>query len=166
MVRLSLLADCFFENLFIELDLVGIDVSNFHLDHICYRVSSITEYEAMKAELLIANESLLIESVIGGRLISTFELKSPFKYFDREIFILEIPSPKMLNAYESGFEHAEFVIDFPFSELISLYPSLNFDISGLKKQHNPELKIQLKTCAVKFHHKSLKRLIYEETSKS
>ena len=63
----------FLEKLFYMLEDIGLDVEKYPLDHICYRVETMDEYREKK----IALESfgtLLIESMVNGRLISTFKL--------------------------------------------------------------------------------------------
>ena len=139
-----------------------IDVSKFELDHICYRVDSLSEYEEYKIRFLKLGE-LLIESEVGGRLISTFKLMKPIKFKDRDIYLIELPAPKIGKSFKSGFEHAEFVIDISFDEFQEKYQNLNFNTSSIHKAHNPELKVKLDNgTQVKFHHKSLEDVILEE----
>ena len=76
------------------------------IDHICYRVESMKDYTRLKTALS-AFSTLLIESIVGGRQISTFKLHTPIL---DGIDVLELPSPKAGSIYVSGFEHVEFVI--------------------------------------------------------
>ena len=96
----------------------NIDVTKYQADHVCWRTETIEEYTALVSKL---NESsspleLLIESVIGGRPIATFELQADARIHweetGHEISVIEIPSPKSGNSssYKSGLEHVEFVI--------------------------------------------------------
>jgi uncharacterized protein len=55
---------------------LGIDVSTYQLDHICYRVDHNDKYAAKK-EQLAPLADLLVENLIGGRLIATYKLHKP-----------------------------------------------------------------------------------------
>lgn len=126
----------------------NLDVSDFEADHICWRTSTAEEYTELVTHLKQCSDiDLLVESVIGGRLISTFQLKysipvqrfydvktktkthnndKEYSYF-RYIDTIEIPSPKMTSQYNSGLEHhVEFVI--PASTMSALS---NSDSSSL-----------------------------------
>jgi predicted metalloenzyme YecM len=118
----------------IELTLMveyNLDVSDFEADHICWRTSTAEEYTELVTHLKQCSDiELLVESVIGGRLIATFQLKYSIpvqRFYDvktttktnnndkessyfRYIDTIEIPSPKMTSQYKSGLEHVEFVI--------------------------------------------------------
>ncbi len=148
----------FLDRIFQVLDQDGIDVSQYELDHICYRVETEEQYESLKTQLQPLGE-LLTESQIGGRPIATFKLFQPIKYHEREIWCLELPSPKEGSPYSEGFEHAEFVIDKPFEEFMSLYPSLTFKTKGMSKEVNPEISRKYGDLAVKFHHHTIEYVI-------
>lgn len=136
-----------------------INVSNFELDHLCYRVDSFAGYRREK-EKLSKLGAKLIESVVGGRKISTFELFKPLVFNDRKIKIIELPEPKENNKYREGFEHGEFVIDLSFQNFSKLYSYISFDWSGTFKKLNPELRLKLgDNLSVKFHHLPLTKVI-------
>ncbi len=135
-----------------------IDVTNYELDHICYRVETIERYNDIKSQLnKIGN--LLTESTISDRAISTFKLFEPIIHNNLKIWLIELPSPKEENFYGEGFEHVEFVIDSDFESFINKYPSINFDKKGLSKKVNPELRIKYGDVSVKFHHHNLEYVI-------
>jgi predicted metalloenzyme YecM len=113
------------------LEQYNLNVSDHEADHICWRTSTVEEYTELVTSLKQSSEvRLLIESMVGGRLIATFQLEysipvqrfhnvkftteisndhTQFSYF-RYIDTIEIPSPKKASQYKSGLEHVEFVI--------------------------------------------------------
>lgn len=115
-------------------EVYGLDVSDYSVDHVCWRTETWTEYtqliEALKEQehqpqgKTRAIFHLLIESEVGGRLISTFELAKDATMFLDEtngnhgddckkchrVSVIEIPSPKPGSPYPSGLEHVEFIL--------------------------------------------------------
>lgn len=141
-----------------------IDFSQNLIDHLCYRVTTEAEYIQYKNLFLGIGEEL-IESEVGGRLISTFKLYKPLLYKDREIDVVELTSPKSKNKYALGFEHAEFVVTENFQIFIDKYPKVEFDLTALSKKINPDIRIDFKSGqSIKLHHQSLELIIeYEKT---
>jgi predicted metalloenzyme YecM len=159
-LRLMLLpsAQPFLDHLFTRLAADQIDVQRFKLDHICYRVETEERYLALK-EALKKEGTLLAESQIGGRPISTFILHEPIRFRERAIPCLELPAPKPGKAYAEGYEHVEFVIDEPFAAFMARYPHVTFDTKGMQKAVNADIRIQYPDGSVKFHHHSLEYVI-------
>ena len=120
----------FLDQIFHHLQEDQVDVSAYELDHLCYRVESIERYTELK-EACIAMGSLLTETLINSRPISTFKLHQPILYQDRAIELLELPSPKPGSPYAEGFEHVEFVIDENLDRFVARYPHLVFDTKGI-----------------------------------
>ena len=148
----------FISNIFSRLEENKIDVSNYQLDHICYRVETWERY--LQLTKVLANKGeLLAETMIGGRPIASFLLEKPFFYKNRSINCIELPSPKEGSPYREGFEHVEFVIDLPFEEFIQKYPSLNFKTKGMNKAVNADISIKFPEGVVKFHHHTLEYVI-------
>ena len=58
---------------------LGIDISEKEIDHVCYRCSTITEYQQVCHNLLCFGE-ILLESMIGGRPIAMLSLTVPIQY--------------------------------------------------------------------------------------
>lgn len=136
---------------------------NWFIDHICYRTKDLEEYERVKSDYSSENE-LLVESVVGGRLIATYKLSSPIRYKNYTIPLIEIPSPKEGRVAQSGFEHIEIVVKESFEDLQKRFSHLNLKTHALTKKLNPELEIEFKDIAVKFHHQSLEEVIEYEKS--
>jgi predicted metalloenzyme YecM len=155
-------ANSFLNSLFDEIEALSLNIEMEYIDHLCYRVKTDSEYTLYKKEFSESGK-LLIESVVGGRLISSFKLNSPIKFKDYKIDVIELPAPKVAKAYTTGFEHAEFVIMKSFEEVINTHPSICFDTSGINKKHNPELRLKLNSGkSIKFHHDSLENIILLE----
>ncbi|MFA6548168.1 MAG: VOC family protein [Candidatus Magasanikbacteria bacterium] len=109
MNELIIQATPFLEKIFQLLEKDGIDVSEYELDHICYRVEINERYNQLKNKFSQLG-NLINEEEIGGRPISTFRLNQPIEFAERKINCLELPSPKMNSFYSEGYEHIEFII--------------------------------------------------------
>ena len=140
-----------------------IDVSHLELDHICYRVKTIDEYNLEKNYL--SQVGLLLNEVeIGGRPIATYKLQSPILAGSRPISVIELPSPKPGSPYETGFEHVEYVTHMPLEKFILEYPQVDWDLRAFHKKTNRDVSVQFTNFAVKFHEKRLEDVIkYEQT---
>jgi hypothetical protein len=148
----------YLENLFLKISAMNINVESFEIDHICYRVSSNTEYEIKKLELLQFGE-LLIESMVNGRMISTFKLFNPIHFKDIKIPLIELPAPKTGASIASGLEHIEFVVPFDLKNLLVLYPHVPFDLKGIDKKINADITLKFSGECIRFHNQSLEEII-------
>lgn len=148
----------FLDHLFKSLERDHIDVRNYEMDHICYRVETSESYKDISNKLL-EQATLLTESQIQGRPISTFKLHEPLEYNHRKIYLIELPSPKPSSPYVQGFEHVEFVVGKDLIHLEKLYPQIAFISKGMSKKINPDLRIQYQDCSVKFHEYHLEYVI-------
>lgn len=148
----------FLDKIFAALQKDRIDVTDYELDHLCYRVASIERYETCK-QLLLQKGILLTESIIGNRPIATFKLSTPIIYQGRTISCLELPSPKAGSFYPEGFEHVEFVIDEDFEKFMTRYYHLSFKTKAITKAVNPDISRQYDGFSVKFHHHPLEYVI-------
>jgi len=158
----------FLSELLSQLETVPGALDHLPIDHLCYRVESREHYLELK-ELLLANNELLVESPIKGRLISTFRMTQPFRHEEREIWLLELPEPKIGSPYPEGWEHAEFVTDRPLAEFENWLidelgvASSDIDRSGLGKPLNADLRLRLEGgLSVKFHELALDEVITRE----
>ena len=138
-------------------------VSDFYLDHMCYRVETISQYTELISNLDHSG-LLLSDSIIGGRPISTFKIKGLASYYGQEISVIEIPSPKEKSPYREGFEHVEFVIDCNLEDFVRKYPKVVFDTKNAHKIINPDVRLRSEdnSISIKFHMKSLEDLIAQE----
>ncbi|KAL3938713.1 MAG: hypothetical protein SGBAC_006426 [Bacillariaceae sp.] len=160
-------------------------VTNLEADHVCWRTETAESYEGLVSALKeYPGSDLLIESLIGGRPIATFELKEGIPCKGRRLNVLEIPSPKMGSPYSEGLEHVEFVIgpssdhsayspindethEIALKKVMSDHPDINWNTKASSKEVNPDvsLKVELSsfgTCSVKFHLLPLAKVIEYE----
>lgn len=148
----------FLEQLITQLKASEIAVDDLPLDHICYRVETEARYQELKMALSEIS-TILAETPINGRPITTFRLQEPIIFEDRKIELLELPCPKPNNRYKEGFEHVEFVIKEPFKDFMSRYAHLTFDTKGMNKAVNADIRLALGDYSVKFHHYPLDYVI-------
>jgi predicted metalloenzyme YecM len=151
----------FLEDIFSKISDIELNVENYELDHICYRVSSNKLYEIKKRELSQFGE-LLVESIVNGRFISTYKLFFPIIYNQRKIFLIELPSPKASHAYQDGLEHIEFVSKEPLQKIVERYPQYSFEIFGINKKINADITLKLGQYCIRFHNQSLEEVIKTE----
>ncbi len=149
----------FLDTLFECLASSGLELDDLQMDHICYRVEQLEEYVKVK-DLINAHGMLLTESNINGRSIACFKLDDPILFRSYELSVLELPSPKLTRPYKSGYEHVEFVVNCSLEEFIESYPNINWDLSGMKKSINRDVRIRFDgDFSVKFHEQSLEAVI-------
>lgn len=156
----------FLEQLFTALEKDGLELSNMELDHICYRVASDERYVQMNAHL-VRHGSLISESMVGGRKISSYRLNVAFHFRGYSIGVVELPAPKEGSPYAEGYEHAEFVVPDRRSteDLLAFtrrYPHLPWDLADLHKTANPNVRLRYAGISVKFHGRSLADVIAQE----
>lgn len=133
---------------------------HWSIDHVCYRVETKSRYEELKRAY--SNFcTLLVESPVGGRMISTFKLLTPLFFGERMIDLVELPEPKIGSDYREGFEHIEIVCDLTFDQIKRQYKKhgVHFKKSGQDKDFNSELAMSLGGYAIKFHHLSLASVV-------
>jgi predicted metalloenzyme YecM len=138
------------------------------MDHCCWRVETDKEYK-LNYDYLLELGSLLVEDMIGGRMISTFKLHVPVDLGNgKSVQLIELPMPKENRHYATGWEHCEFVVglDVDLLKFTQRYPHLKWDLSGLEKDFNSDVRIELNdVICCKFHHLSLETVIeIEKTS--
>lgn len=148
----------FLEDIYKNLESDGIDVSDYELDHICYRVETNDRYDKVKTLLESIGEELT-EFEIRERKISTYKLEKPLTFRNKSISCIELSSPREDMFFPESFEHVEFVIKEDFDDFMSKYPNVIFNTEAVNKKINPELIRQYKKIAVKFHHYSLEHTI-------
>lgn len=155
--------EIFFTALLKELDRLDLPVRHLVADHLCFRVRTNAEYLYYKYHLQMHGR-LLTEAQVNGRTICTFQLADGFKSESGQINLVELPSPKFGVDYQTGFEHAEFVLCESFKYFQDRHSTINFKQSG-NKNLNPELCLQTPVGQAKFHYTSLNRVIEIENSK-
>ena len=151
----------FLDEIFHRLEEIELDIAPYFLDHLCYRVGSEEEYQTKKSELEKLG-NLLVESMVNGRLISTFKLHQAIAYKNRLIDVLELPAPKPDHAYKSGLEHVEFVTKDALQKIVDRYPQYNFEVFGIHKKINADITLKLGEYCIRFHNHTLEDVIKKE----
>ncbi|MBC7712862.1 MAG: VOC family protein [Rhizobacter sp.] len=151
----------YLENLFSKIESIGLNVDDCFLDHICYRVATDDEYQTKKVELL-DHGILLIESMVNGRMISTYKLNVALHFNNRIIDVLELPAPKPGASYSSGLEHVEFVTKEPLKNIVARYPALKFETFGIDKEINADITLKFEGQCIRFHNQTLEDVIAAE----
>jgi hypothetical protein len=152
----------FLNSLVQELAAKKISVYSMSCDHLCFRVATSADYEFYKSALLNSGQ-LLTEALVNGRPICTFSLYEPFATDHHIVRLVELPYPKIGTDHETGFEHAEFILNQCFDSFSAQFPDLDFTISG-NSILNPELSLKLGKKQAKFHHQPLDRVIEIENA--
>ena len=151
----------FLHQLFEALDRHRIPVDHLQLDHLCYRVADLGRYAVMK-QVLAEQGTLLAESTIGGRPITTYRLHLPIARAQRHIALVELPAPKADSPYTEGWEHAEFVVPGSLLAFTQEHPHPDWDLRALDKAINADVRLPLGAISVKFHQRALDVVIAEE----
>lgn len=140
----------------------GFDLADFvQIDHMCYRVPSIEAYAQKKSELNTVG-TLLGETMVNGRPISTFRLHTPVRYDKWRIDAIELPAPKTGASFREGLEHIEFVLYDDMPTFLKKYEGKPFKMQSADRGVNPEVGLQLGDYAVKFHLLNLPTVVYLE----
>lgn len=147
----------FLESIISSLTADGIKVDGLPIDHICYRVSTNRDYVLRRNELLFAGK-IISESIVGGRMISVFHLKTPIIFKNWEINYLELPSPKEGNQYSEGYQHIEFVVD-SLDLFMENHKDIVFNLKNMNRERNPDISLSYEGLGIKFHTESLKQVI-------
>lgn len=140
----------------------GFDISDFsQIDHMCYRTTSLGNYEEMKIKLS-SHARLLGETMVNSRPISTFRLHEPIIYDKWRIDAIELPAPKTGSEYNEGLEHIEFVLFDDIPAFLDKYNGKPFELKAVDRGINPEIGLKLGGMSVKFHLMSLPAVVYLE----
>lgn len=134
----------------------SIHVTSLELDHICYRCDTKEEYLKVCAATAVFG-TRIIESMIGSRPISVYELHEPLKVGGYSIAAIEIPCPKPGKKHPHGLEHAEFVIKAgTLAEFVQAHSAVTFDKKAMDKAINADVSLQIGNVgSVKFHEQPL-----------
>jgi len=151
-------AEVFLANLLNEAHTEGLDLTDAEVDHLCFRTSSSDDYENTKKEFLLFSK-MIAETEVNGRPIAAFKLNTPWQFTHHIIDLIEVPHPKKNKFTARAFEHFEVVIKISFDEFKQKYPQFSYVETGLTKKINPELEIELKNGAIKFHHMRLEKVV-------
>ncbi|MFZ2189056.1 MAG: VOC family protein [Candidatus Moraniibacteriota bacterium] len=145
----------FLDEVFQNLTETGFSLDEFkELDHIAYRTESLESYEKIKKGLLEFSQNYS-DKIFGGRPVLVCRLKKPLAYNSLVIESIEVLAPKRDNKFKEGLEHAEFVTKTALLEFREKHNNIPFNLDAYAREDNPELTVEFKNCAVKFHTQSL-----------
>lgn len=125
-----------------ETNKLGIDLSEFKLDHVAYQTKSSDEYDLLKKEFENMAE-LVREPVVGERRVGVFKFKTPPVYQGQSIKAIEVIEPKNNQICESGLEHAEYIPSISLEELVKKYPEVNWNTDNINRPEFPMLIVKL-----------------------
>lgn len=148
----------FLDKIFSNMKDAGFDDDEFiEIDHVAYRTETFERYTELKDEFeKISNNSY--EAIISGRPIMVYRLKESLVYGDWKIEGLELCAPKEGSFFKEGLEHAEFVTKKSLEDFLHDHEEIDFNMNAYAKEDNPELILEFKDCAVKFHTQSLLKI--------
>jgi predicted metalloenzyme YecM len=152
----------FLDKLLQDIEVKGVDVSKYNLDHFGYQCSSDEDYDKLKPEFeKIAK--LISENIVGGRRVGIFKFNSPLEYKNWHIQAIELVAPKEGQKCSSALEHAEFVIDTDFDTFVKKYPNLDWDLTAVSQPTFPMVKLKLSDYTqVKFHLQPVLKIVESE----
>lgn len=152
----------FLNDILSRVDDQGFDVKDFiQIDHMCYRTTSMENYLQKKDELASV-ATLLGETLINDRPISTFRLLSPVIHGQWRIDAIELPAPKAGKDVPEGLEHIEFVLYDDIPTFLKKYEGKPFEMRAADRGINPEIGLKLRDYTVKFHLLNLPTVMYLE----
>lgn len=159
-------AEIFLVRLFAEIIASKFELrAHWNIDHLCYRVETIERYQSLRSELASFAE-FLTESMVNGRPISCFRLRTPIWFQDWAIDLIELPAPKPGKPTKEGFEHIEIVPDLALTGIVQKHPKCNFEHKGMEKYFNQELEVAFESGAMKFHSLALASVVKLEQQPS
>ncbi|PJG60371.1 hypothetical protein CUC53_02375 [Aeromonas cavernicola] len=150
----------FVSNLLTELAASGVNMSPPHIDHLCYRAATLGEYRRLR-QVLAAHGELLVEGMIGGRPIATYQLTEPVTFDGCSVPCIELAAPKPGRQHRVGLEHIEWVV-CSLADLVADYPDVPFKTENMMKARNPDVVLALPSGQIKFHLTSLAAVIADE----
>lgn len=152
----------FVSQLLAKLAATGITISQPTVDHLCYRAATLPEYRALCAVLAEAG-TLLVEGMIGGRPIATYQLHQPVEAGAVRVPCIELAAPKPGRVHQAGLEHIELVVS-SLADLVACHPELPFKTGNMRDSRNPDVALMLPSGQIKFHLRPLADVIAEEVA--
>jgi uncharacterized protein len=159
MQEIYLKADAFLNYIFKCID-KEVFLSEVKLDHICFRTSTLDEYERYKT-LFSSNSTLIACNQINGREITVFKTNSDFQHERFSTKLLELTQPKVERKDSTNFEHIEFVIQKELRKLVEENPHLNFNTKNIDAK-TPEIRLNFAKGCIKFRNIALEDVIASE----
>ena len=135
------------------------------IDHACYRVESLAQYDFIKNQL-DSIATLLTEAPVNGRPIATFRLSKKISlHHGFSLDVIEIPAPKPGSPYAEGFEHLEAVTAMDLTAFRDRHPKHQWNTANFHAELNREISLRWDVGLIKFHELSLAKIIEFEQSR-
>lgn len=145
----------FLDRFFQKVEEAGINITGLQLDHIAYYTASREEYDELKPEFE-ALGNFDHEAIISNRRVGVITLYEPFVYKDYKIEAAELIEPKEGETHSSGWEHAEFVTDENYNEILAKYSNVKWETGSMNRPIYSHITAILDTdLKLKFHDKSI-----------
>lgn len=106
---------------------------------------------------------MLVEGMIGGRPIATYQLHQPLLVGEVQVPCIELAAPKPGRVHQAGLEHIELVVA-SLQELVAHYPEQPFKTGNMLDTRNPDIGLMLPSGQIKFHLRPLAEVIAEEVA--
>jgi predicted metalloenzyme YecM len=140
----------FLDEVFANLQSVGIDVTGCTIDHIAMRTQTPDDYQKFLKEYTSNNE-LIGENIVRERPIAIIKFKTPLIYEDFQIPFFELMAPAGDFTHPNGLEHVEIIVP-DLDEFQKKYSQVEFNLKSRDRKINPELILTFPNHAnVKFH---------------
>ncbi|MEO6729010.1 MAG: VOC family protein [Candidatus Dojkabacteria bacterium] len=130
----------FIDQIYDHVNNLGIDTSSLKIDHLGYQADSAEDYDNLVKDPAVNKVS---EKIVGDRRVGIFKLNKPITYKDQNIGVIEIFEPRAGQTVKSTWEHVEFLTNTSPENLISTYPTIDWDKSALNREEFPMLILQL-----------------------
>jgi predicted metalloenzyme YecM len=141
----------FLDEFFEKFDQLQVDASTYLMDHIAYQASSAEDYDRVVNELSQLGK-MTREARVEKRRVGIFKLSTPLVYKHYTIPALEVVEPKQGKIHQSGFHHAEFVIDEDLQSFANRYPVVAWDLNAISRAEFPKVQLEFQGgLGVKFH---------------
>lgn len=124
---------------------LGLTIDQYPLDHVCFRVFTLPEFEAYR-DHLTSLSVLYTTKFFHDRYFHTFVLKNPLTYNSIATPYLEFSQPGGSDAYSTGFQHLEWHTNTPLQSLSSRPGELQKLIFTGKYDNETYLKWPDKIC--------------------
>lgn len=132
------------DNVYSQLEALGVETAKFVIDHIAYQASSSLDYQEKLEQALELGE-LISESIVGGRRVAIIKLHEPFSYRQQQIHVIEVVEPKQDQHVASAWEHVEFTTAMSLEGLVEKYPELAWDKGAMDRNEFPMLILKLES---------------------
>lgn len=121
---------------------LGLNLSDFELDHIAFQAASPEDYD-QRAQEFNEQYELAHENIVGGRRVGVWKMSEPITFGNYSTSVIELIEPKDGKIETARLEHAEFYNGKSLEEIKDSYPDLDGDTSSMDRDDFAHLKLKL-----------------------